>query len=133
MPADLIALLRSHGVQPTPQRLAVANVVLNTTAHPTADNVWEKASRNCPTLSRATVYNTLNLLAEKGLLKAQAIREGVVVFDAHTERHHHFIDEETGAIHDVPWDAVAVQVGETLQEFDVKEFQVVMRGRRRRQ
>jgi Fe2+ or Zn2+ uptake regulation protein len=133
MSADLIALLRSHGVQPTPQRLAVADAVLNTTAHPTAEEVWQQASKDCPTLSRATVYNTLNLLAEKGLLKPQAVREGVVVFDAHVERHHHFIDEETGAIHDVPWDAVAVRVGETLQEFDVKEYQVVMRGRRRRQ
>ena len=131
MPADLIATLRSHGVQPTPQRLAVAKVVLNTTTHPTADQVWKEASRGCPTLSRATVYNTLNLLVEKGLLRAQAIREGVVVFDAHVGRHHHFIDEEAGTIHDVPWDAVAVRVKPTLDKYDVKEYQVVMRGRRK--
>jgi Fe2+ or Zn2+ uptake regulation protein len=78
------------------------------------------------------VYNTLNLLAEKGLLKARVITEGVVVFDPHVERHHHFVDEATGRIHDVPWEAVRVTGESSLSGFEVREFQVVMRGRRKR-
>jgi SAM-dependent methyltransferase len=50
-------------------------------------------------VSRATVYNTLNLLVEKGLLKQLTLAEGRVVFDPNMERHHHFIDEVTGTIH----------------------------------
>lgn len=129
---DLIVLLRGVGLQPTPQRLAVARCVLATTSHPTADEVLERARRECPTLSRATVYNTLSRLSEKGLVRRQTIKEGVIVFDARVEKHHHFIDEETGEIHDVPWDTLVVSGEEKLRGFQVKEYQVVMRGRRRR-
>jgi Fe2+ or Zn2+ uptake regulation protein len=128
---DLIALLRTRGVQPTPQRLAVARFVLGADSHPTADQVWAKARRECPTVSRATVYNTLNLLAEKGLLKARVITDGVVVFDPRVGRHHHFVDEGTGRIHDVPWDAVKVTAQAGLRGFEVREYQVVMRGRKK--
>jgi Fe2+ or Zn2+ uptake regulation protein len=127
---NIIETLREHGIQPTPQRIAVAEFVLNTDTHPTADEVWTQVRDRCPTLSRATVYNTLNLFAEKGLLRPQPIREGGVVFDAHVEPHHHFIDEETGTIYDVAWDAVTV-TQRSLDDFDVREYQVVMKGRRR--
>ena len=128
---DLITSLRASGVQPTPQRLAVARFVLATSAHPTADEVWERARRECPTLSRATVYNTLNLLVEKGLLKARVITEGVVVFDPHVGRHHHFVDEATGRIHDIPWEAIRVSGKSSLRVFEVRVYEVVMRGRRK--
>lgn len=128
---DPITVLRDVGLQPTPQRLAVARYVLGTTSHPTAEEVLEHARRECPTLSRATVYNTLTRLTEKGLVKTQTVKEGVIVFDARMERHHHFIDEETGEIHDVPWDALVVSGKEKLRGFQIKEYQVVMRGRRK--
>jgi len=128
---DILETLRSHGVQVTPQRLAVAEFVLGTDSHPSADEVWEKVRQSCPSLSRATVYNTLNMLVEKGLVRTQTIREGATVFDAHVGRHHHLIDESTGAIYDIPWEAIAVSGPEALGEFEVTEYSVVMRGRRR--
>jgi Fe2+ or Zn2+ uptake regulation protein len=109
----------------------VARFVLDTTSHPTAEEVWQRVRRGSPTLSRATVYNTLNLLVEKGLLKAQVVREGAVVFDAHVARHHHFVDEDTGEIQDVPWDAVKVVREWSPRGYEVQDYQVVMRGRRR--
>jgi Fur family iron response transcriptional regulator len=128
----IIDRLRNSGIQPTPQRIAVAEFVLSTAAHPTADEVWMHVRSQCPTISRATVYNTLNLFAEKGLLKPQPLREGVVVFDPHVKPHHHFIDEDTGKVIDVPWEALTVRRGKSLKGFEVREYQVVMRGRRRR-
>lgn len=110
----------------------MARFALGTSSHPTADAVWEKARRECPTISRATVYNTLNLLVEKGLLKPRVITEGVVVFDPHVGKHHHFVDDETGEIHDVPWEAVEVSGKTPLRGFEVREYQVVIRGRRKR-
>jgi Fur family iron response transcriptional regulator len=129
---DLIASLRAHGIQPTPQRLEVARFVLGTRAHPSAEEVWRRVRRRCPTLSRATVYNTLNLFVEKGLLRSHVLIEGAVVFDARVDHHHHFIDERSGTIHDVPWDAVEVTGHDRLKGFDVRDFHVVMRGRKRR-
>ena len=90
---DQIARLREQGIQPTPQRLAVAEYVLTTTSHPSAEEVWTRVRRACPTVSRATVYNTLKLFAEKGLIKTHCMREGALVFDGHVEPHHHFIDD----------------------------------------
>ena len=128
---NLIAILRRHGIQPTPQRLAVARVVLNRDTHPSAEEAWAKVRRKCPTISRATVYNTLNLFVEKGLLKQQVLKEGMAVFDAEVHPHHHFIDERTGKVYDVPWETLQVTGGESLREFSVREYQVVLRGRKR--
>jgi Fe2+ or Zn2+ uptake regulation protein len=127
-----IDALRQRDIQPTPQRVAVAEFVLQTDTHPTADEVWATVRRRCPTLSRATVYNTLNLFAEKGLLKLQPLKDGVIVFDPHVEPHHHLIDDETGKVFDVPWNAVKIAGAATVEGFEVREYQVVMRGRRRR-
>jgi Fe2+ or Zn2+ uptake regulation protein len=124
--------LAAHGIQPTPQRIAVAEYVLNTVNHPTADEVWMNVRDRCPTLSRATVYNTLNLFAEKGLLRMQSLKEGVAVFDPHVAPHHHLIDDETGKVFDVPWDAVKVTGEKALDGFEVREYQVVLRGRKRK-
>jgi Fur family iron response transcriptional regulator len=129
---SVIETLREHGIQPTPQRIAVAEFVLSTDTHPTADEVWIQVRDRCPMLSRATVYNTLNLFAEKGLLKSQPLKEGGAVFDANVGSHHHFIDEVSGKVFDVPWDSLRVTGEESLGEFEVREYQVVLRGRRRK-
>jgi len=112
--------------------MAVAEYVLYTTDHPSADQVWAKVKRGFPMLSRATVYNTLNLLAEKGLLRELVLAEGKVVFDPNLDPHHHFLDEETGEIVDVPWAALDVRRVHSLNGFDVREYQVVMRGKKSR-
>ena len=119
------------GIPATPQRIAVAEFVLNTNTHPTADEVWAKMRERSRPLSRATVYNTLNLFAKKGLIKPQPLREGIVVFDGNVGPHHHFIDEKTGRIHDVPWEALTVTGEKALPDFEVAEYQVVLRGRKR--
>jgi Fe2+ or Zn2+ uptake regulation protein len=127
---DVVSLLRDRGVQPSAQRVAVAEYVLSTDAHPSADEVWQKVRRSFPMISRATVYNTLNLFVHKGLLRELVLAEGKVVFDPKVEPHHHFIDEQTGAIYDVPWTALRVSNVDALKGFGVREYQVVMRGRK---
>lgn len=129
---DSSQVLRDHGIAPSAQRVAVADFVLGTDTHPSADDVWRKVRERLPQVSRATVYNTLNLLVERGLLRAVALAEGRMVFDPKIEAHHHFIDEDTGRIHDVPWEALPVPRTLNVPGFEVREFQVVMRGRRRR-
>jgi len=131
VPDDLLKVLLDHGVQPSAQRLAVARYVLSTSEHPSADHVWQKVKARLPMISRATVYNTLNLFVEKGLLRELVLAEGNVVFDPKLDRHHHFIDDDTGAIVDVPWEAVRVAKVHALPELDVREYSVVMRGRKK--
>jgi Fe2+ or Zn2+ uptake regulation protein len=130
-PRDILELLREHGIPPTAQRMAVAEYVLTTEDHPSADDVLARAKERLPVLSRATVYNTLHLLVDKGLLRELTLDEGRVVYDCNVAPHHHFIDEQTGIIHDVPFDAVRVSRLDQLPGFEVREYTVVMRGRRR--
>ena len=124
----LARTLSRHGIQPSAQRLAIARYVLATTAHPSADRVCDEVRVDIPMISRATVYNTLNLFVRKGLLKQLVLAEGKVVFDPNVEPHHHFIDEASGTIHDVAWDALDVRKIETLRGAQVREYQVVLRG-----
>jgi Fe2+ or Zn2+ uptake regulation protein len=128
---DSVTILQKHGIQPSAQRVAVADYVLKTVEHPSADLVWNRVKARVPYISRATVYNTLNLFVEKGLLRALQLAEDSVVFDPNVERHHHLVDEESGAIHDIPWDKVQVCNIEGLKGFEIHDYQVVMHGVRK--
>ena len=127
---DLVELLRKHEIQPSAQRVAVGKYALLTEDHPSADEVWDRVRETFPMLSRATVYNTLNLFVQKGLMQALVLAEGRVVFDPIIDPHHHFIDEHTGRIHDIPWDSLEVKNIKALRGFDVHQYQVVLRGRK---
>ena len=132
MKRDDATVLREHGINPSAQRVAVAQYVLHTSDHPSADTVWTRVKKRFPHISRATVYNTLNLLVEEGLLKQLALAEGCLVFDPNVDNHHHFVDEDSGEICDIPWEALKVSNVAKLKGFDVTDYQVVMRGRRTR-
>jgi Fur family iron response transcriptional regulator len=128
---DLPGRLRAAGVRPSAQRMAVAQYVLTTDEHPSAEQVLTRVAERFPFLSRATVYNTLNLFVKEGLLKQLVLSEGKVVFDPKLERHHHFIDDATGQIEDIPWGSV--KVGDArLDGYSVREYMVVLRGRKLR-
>jgi Fe2+ or Zn2+ uptake regulation protein len=129
---DVAALLRERGIPPTAQRLAVAEYVLATEEHPSADEVLARVRERLPMLSRATVYNTLHLLVDKGLLQELTLAAGRSVYDCNIAPHHHFIDDQTGIVHDVPWDALRVSKLDSLVGYDVREYTVVMRGTKRR-
>jgi Fur family transcriptional regulator, iron response regulator len=126
-----ITILRQCGIQPTPQRIAVVDFVFESKAHPSADTILDNVRKACPTISRATVYNTLNLLVEKGLLRTQILKEGTIIFDPNISRHHHFVDEESGKVYDIPWEALKVTENKSLKEFEIRDYQVVMRGRKK--
>jgi len=129
MEAGIAERLRTANVQPSAQRVAVAKYVLMTKDHPTADQVWAKVRKSFPMISRATVYNTLNLFVKKRLLRQFVLNDGRMVFDANVGRHHHFIDEETRRIYDLPWEALTVSKLDSLKGFEVREWHVVVRGR----
>ena len=128
---DVVDVLEQHGIQPSAHRVAVGEYVLTTTDHPSADRVWARVRQRFPMISRATVYNTLNLFVEKKLLRELHLSPESVVFDPNLEKHHHLIDEESGHIYDVPWDEVEVRKIDQLPNYEVRDYQVVMHGRRK--
>lgn len=129
MKDDLIKILNDYGIQPSAQRVAVAEYVLTTEDHPSADQVFAKVSSNFPMISRATIYNTLNLFVERGLLRELHIAAGRVVFDPNLKRHHHFIDEDSGEIKDIHGYQLEVGNLESLKDLEINDYQVVLRGK----
>jgi len=122
-------LLLSRGVKPTPQRVVIADYLLQTDSHPTADEVLSAVAEALPVaLSRATVYNTLNTLKEAGVIKEVLTEPGRVRYDANISHHHHFVDVKTGKIVDIPADKVEA-IGELLgDQYKVHGFQVLFYG-----
>ena len=131
MKPDEAALLEERGIKQSAQRVAIARYVLHTDEHPSADEVWARVKQAFPMVSRATIYNTLNLFVEKGLLGHLVLTEGRLVFDSNVDKHHHFIDEDTGKIYDLPWDTLKVSRVEQIKDFDVRSYQVLLRGSKR--
>jgi Fe2+ or Zn2+ uptake regulation protein len=132
MARDVVEILSAHGIQPSAHRVAVGQYVLTTKDHPSADRVWARVKERFPMISRATVYNTLNLFVQKDLLRELHLAPDSVVFDPKMERHHHLIDDETGTIHDIDWNQVEVRKVDSVANFEVSDYQVVMHGRKRR-
>lgn len=100
------ALLAARGIQPTAQRVRIAELLFAREQHLTAEQVIRLLREDGVRVSKATVYNTLNLFAERGLLKALCVNREQGHFDSNTLPHHHFHVEDTGELIDVPPGAV---------------------------
>lgn len=97
----MLADLRSRGLRITPQRVAIVRQFAEDPSHPTAQELFERLRPTFPTMSFATVYNTLDALAGAGL--SRTLRLGNAArFDPNTEPHHHAVCERCGVIVDVP-------------------------------
>lgn len=93
--------LQLHGIKPSLQRMAVMEYLMTHRTHPTADMIFSDLYPEIPTLSKATVYNTLNLLVERGVVRLITIEEKNARFDACMDPHIHFRCRSCGAILDV--------------------------------
>jgi Fur family iron response transcriptional regulator len=94
--------LRACGVAPTHQRLLIASVLFAQRQHVSADQLLEQVRRHAGRVSKATIYNTLNLFVTKGLVREIAINPDRVFYDTYTAPHHHFYNVESGELMDLP-------------------------------
>ena len=111
---DIVKLLSSRGVFPTPQRIEVASVILSKPQHLSADQVIAGIRASGSRVSKATVYNTLNLFCERGLLRTVEVDPTRQYYDSTIETHHHFYNMDTGELTDIPVDAVTLSVNTAL-------------------
>jgi Fur family iron response transcriptional regulator len=106
--SSLIALLRKHGIAPTHQRLEIAQVLFGRCHHLSADQVLAKVNESQAETSKATVYNTLNLFRDLGLIREVIVDPKRVFYDPNTEPHHHLYNVDTGEITDIDAGALSV-------------------------
>lgn len=94
-------VLLQFSIKPSVQRTAVMDYLLNNRIHPTVEDIYTALSPNMPTLSKTTVYNTLNLFAEKGAVQVLAIDDKNARFDVDTSAHGHFLCKSCGKVFDL--------------------------------
>lgn len=106
---DIVRLLRAAGLRPTRQRRALAKLLFGRgECHITAERLHEEARTHGVPVSLATVYNALHQFTDAGLLRELVVEAGRTYFDTNTDRHHHFYDETTGTLTDIPGSAVSL-------------------------
>lgn len=104
---EIEKMLREKGIQPTSQRIEVL-YHLYQGGHQTADELHDKLNAEFSRVSRATVYNTLNLLKEQGLIGEVVLEPGRSIFDANPSEHYHFYNVDTKELFDIPADQICL-------------------------
>jgi Fur family iron response transcriptional regulator len=120
------------GVRPTAQRLRIASLLLARAQHLSAEQVLAGLRDQGMRVSKATIYNTLNLFAASGLIRQLSVGSDRCWFDSNTDAHYHFHDVETGALMDVSLRDVEFQrLPEPPPGMQVDGIDLVIRLRRR--
>ena len=105
---NLAEKLRTHGINPTHQRIEIAFALFSRHEHLSADQIMAIVNTRHSETSKATVYNTLNLFLEKKLIREVIVDPNKVFYDPNTEPHYHMYDLESGRLTDI--DAADVRV-----------------------
>lgn len=125
--------LLKAGLKATHQRIVVYEALLSLKSHPSADFIYEQIHPKNPSISLATVYNTLDILVEAGLAKRVLSGKGPVRYDARMDNHHHLICSNTREIIDF-FDEELNQLikkhleKKRIQNFELSDMQLQIRG-----
>ena len=124
-------ILERHGVRPTTQRLRIAEMLLDPPRHVTAEQILGTLRQSPGRVSKATVYNTLKLFVDRGLLRPIHVDPERCVYDSMVAPHHHFQDLDTGEMTDIPPDALRIaEMPQLPPGMELAGVEVVIRLRR---
>ena len=113
---EIAQRLERYGVLPTAQRLDVGEVILSSPQHASADQIIARIRERGSKASKATVYNTLNLFCERGLLRTVHVDPSRQYYDPTIEPHHHFYNVDTRELTDIDPNAIDLQIKMPLPE-----------------
>lgn len=125
-----MARCRARGVRLTPQRLAIFEYLARHAGHPTAEEIYRDVRARYPTLSFATVYNTLELLAEIGEVRKVIVDELRRRYDVNTEPHRHAVCRQCRRILDVREEEIGGRelLGLALEQVDLGARDFIVEG-----
>ena len=106
---NMAELLRTHDINPTHQRIEIAYALFSRHEHLSADQVMTIVNDRHAETSKATVYNTLNLFLEKGLIREVIVDPSKVFYDPNTGPHHHLYEDDSGRLTDIAADDVRIE------------------------
>jgi len=120
-------ILESKGIKPTYQRLRILKYLEENKVHSTVEMIYKDLVKEIPTISRATVYNTLNTLMKKGLVIPVTIPGLETRFDSNVSWHHHLLCEDCGRIIDLDIECQYFEKGE-VEGHRIKELHAYFKG-----
>ena len=119
--------LKSNEIKPSYQRIKIFEYLMSSKEHPHVDQIYRALISEIPTLSKTTVYNTLNMFIEKGIIHLLTIDGTEIRYDADLTDHGHFRCEICGKVYD--FEAVLNDVELDLPEgFIVNQRDLYIRG-----
>jgi Fe2+/Zn2+ uptake regulation proteins len=124
---ELTNELKTRNIRLSHQRLKVLEFLTNHKIHPTADQIYTALHQDVPTLSKTTVYSTLNALADAGMVRVLTIEDNEVRYDITVEDHGHIKCESCGRIYDFEAD-MSVFHSDKLKDFKITEKNVYFKG-----
>lgn len=128
--AEIETVLRAHDINPTSQRIEIAQLLFTRCEHLSAEEVYLLVNGEEARVSKATVYNTLGLFAERGLIREVIADPERVFYDPNTAPHHHFYDTTTGKLMDIPAEEVKIGALPALPEgMRMEGVEVIVRVR----
>jgi Fur family iron response transcriptional regulator len=107
--AGLVSLFDQFGILPTPQRIEIAAILLGRPQHMSAEHIIDKLKDSGSKVSKATVYNSLNLFSKHGLVREVTVDPVRKFYDSTTHPHHHFYNVDSGELSDIPDEQVCFQ------------------------
>ena len=114
--AEILAQFDLHGILPTPQRVKIAEILLARPQHLSAEQILDRLRQAGSSVSKATVYNTLNLFRESGLVRELSVDPERRYYDSVTRAHHHFYNVDSGEFTDIDEDRVSISELPSLPE-----------------
>ncbi|MCK8059254.1 MULTISPECIES: Fur family transcriptional regulator [unclassified Fusibacter] len=119
--------LKSHNIKPSFQRMKIFEYLYQNRTHPTVDEIYKELVSEIPTLSKTTVYNTLNLFVEKDIAQLITIEETEARYDANTKVHGHFKCEKCKEVYDFETDIINIESG-SLDAFQINQKHIYFKG-----
>lgn len=120
-------VLKKRKIRLSHQRMKILEHMCQNRNHPTADQIYTALHEEEPTLSKTTVYNTLHMLAERGLIREVSIENNETRYDIITEDHGHFKCTQCGTVSDFCIDIESLTSND-LSAFEVSDKNVYFRG-----
>lgn len=129
--AEIMIEFDRCGILATPQRLEIAGILFGEPQHLSAEQIIDELRQSGSGVSKATVYNTLNLFVERGLIKECFVDPERRVYDSNTRAHHHFYDVDTGELTDIPRELIKfAELPELPEDGRMDSVEVLIKVRR---
>jgi len=130
--AEVLAEFARFGILPTPQRLEIAEVLFEKPQHLSAEQIIDRLRTGGSGVSKATVYNTLNLFSDRGLVRECLVDPERRFYDSNTQPHHHFYNVDTGHLIDIPREEIRLdEIPEFPKGVRLDQVEVLIKVRNR--